>query len=133
MLRMMLAVGAALILLGSIAAAQNRAAVKACAADIESQCGKFQPGSSALRECMQAHFKDFSQTCQEAILQAKAVAKECFADIKQRCADVKPGGSRIEACLRAHLTGLSDGCKGALSRTRARLNAEPSNEAQARR
>jgi hypothetical protein len=72
-------------------------------------------------------------TCQEAILQTKAVAKECSADIKQRCADVKPGGSRMEACLRAHLTGLSDGCKGALSRTRARLNAEPSNEAQARR
>jgi hypothetical protein len=57
MLRMMLAVGAALILLGSIAAAQTRAAVKVCAADIESQCGKFQPGSSPLRECMQAHFQ----------------------------------------------------------------------------
>ena len=35
MLRMMLAVGAALILLGSIAAAQTRTAVKACATDIE--------------------------------------------------------------------------------------------------
>ena len=114
MLRMMLAVGAALILLGSIAAAQTRTAVKACAADIESQCGKFQPGNSALRECMQAHFT--------------------LPHLTNIQIHTPPsGGSRIEACLRAHLTGLSDGCKGALSRTHARLNAEPSNEAQARR
>jgi hypothetical protein len=64
---------------------------------------------------MKTHFKDFSQRCQEAMLQAKAVAKECAPDIKQSCAGVKPGGSRIEACLHAHLISLSDGCKGAIS------------------
>jgi hypothetical protein len=65
-------------------------------------------------------FKDFSQTCQAAMLRAKAVAvaKECSTDIKQRCAAVKPGGSRIEAYLRAHLTGLSDDCKGPISGAR---------------
>jgi Cysteine rich repeat len=117
MLRTTLAVGVALLLLGSIATAQNRAAVKACAADIETHCGKFRPGSGAIKECMKTHLRDFSQPCQAAMLQAKAVAKECAVDLKQNCAGVKPGGSRIEACLHAHLSSLSDGCKGAISGT----------------
>ena len=115
MVRMVFAVGIALALVGSAASAQTRAAVKACAADIEAQCGKFQPGGESLRECMKAHFKDFSQKCQTSVEQARAVAKECAGDIKQSCASVKPGGSRIEACLQAHLTGLSNGCKAAIS------------------
>jgi hypothetical protein len=115
--RMILAVGIALTLVGSTATAQTRAAVKACAADIEAQCGKFQPGSESLRECMKAHFKDFSQKCQASLEQARAVAMECAGDIKESCASVKPGGSRIEACLHAHLSGLSNGCKAAISGT----------------
>ena len=115
MVRIILAAGVALALLGSAATAQTRAAVKACAADIEAQCGKFQPGSASLRECMKTHFKDFSQKCQASVEQARAVAKECAADIKQNCTSVKPGGSRIEACLQAHLTRLSSGCKAAIS------------------
>jgi hypothetical protein len=114
---MILAAIVALLLLGTIATAQTRAAVKACAADIEAQCGKFQPGSESLRECMKAHFKDFSQKCQSSVEQARTVAKECAADIKQSCASVKPGGSRIEACLQAHLAALSNGCKAAISGT----------------
>jgi hypothetical protein len=117
MLRMMIAVGAALLLLGSMATAQTRSAVKACAADIETHCGKFRPGGAEMSECMKTHVKDFSQRCQAAMLQAKAVAKECADDIKQSCADVKRGGGRIEACLHAHLAGISDGCKGAISGT----------------
>jgi hypothetical protein len=117
MLRMTLAVGAALILLGSIAAAQTRSAVKACAADIETHCGKFRPGGAEISECMKMHVKDFSQKCQAAILQAKAIAKECADDIKQSCAGAKRGGGRIEACLHTHLTDISDGCKGAISGT----------------
>jgi hypothetical protein len=115
--RIILAAGIALTLVGSTATAQTRAAVKACAADIEAQCGKFQPGTASLRECMKTHFKDFSQKCQTSVEQARAVAKECAGDIKQSCASVKPGGSRIEACLQAHLTGLSNDCKAAISGT----------------
>jgi hypothetical protein len=117
MLRTTLAVGVALMLLGSIATAQTRAAVKACAADIQTHCGKFRPGGGAIKQCMKTHLKDFSQPCQAAMLQAKVVAKECAADLKQNCAGVKPGGSRIEACLHAHLTNLSTGCKSAVSGT----------------
>jgi Cysteine rich repeat len=117
MLRMMIAVGATLLLFGSMATAQTRSAVKVCAADIETQCGKFRPGGAEMSECMKTHVKDFSQRCQAAMLQAKAVAKECAEDIKQSCADVKRGGGRIEACLHAHLAGISDGCKGAISGT----------------
>jgi hypothetical protein len=112
---MTLALGIALMLLSSAATAQTRAAVKACAADIEAQCGKLRPGSGAIRECVKAHVKDFSPKCQASLEQARAVAKGCAADIKQNCASVKPGGSRIEACLQAHLTGLSSGCKAAIS------------------
>jgi len=117
MVRIMLVAGIALVPLASTASAQTRAAVKACAADIEAQCGKFRSGSESLRECMKTHFKDFSQKCQSSVEQARTVAKECAADIKQSCATVKTGGSRIEACLQAHLAGLSDGCKAAISGT----------------
>jgi hypothetical protein len=117
MLRMMLVISAALMLEGSIATAQTRAAVKACAADIETHCGKFPPGGRESAECVKAHRNDFSQKCQAAMQQAKEVAKECAADIKQNCSNVKPGGSRIEHCLQAHLTGLSDVCKAAISGT----------------
>jgi Cysteine rich repeat len=115
MLRTMLAVSAALMLIGSIATAQTRAAVKACAADIKTQCGKFPPGGHKSAECVKTNVKDFSQKCQAALQQAKGVAKECTADIKQNCSNVKPGGSRIEHCLQMHLTGLSDNCKAAIS------------------
>ena len=115
MLRRMLAVSAALMLLGSMATAQTRAAVKVCAPDVETHCGKFPSGSREIVECVKIHLKDFSQKCQAAMQQAKAVARECAADIKQSCSNVKPGGSRIEHCLRAHLTGLSDSCKAAIS------------------
>jgi hypothetical protein len=117
MLRIALAIGIALMLPGSIATAQTRAAVKACAADIQTHCGKYQPGSGAITQCMKTHLKDFSSACQAAMLQAKTAAKECAADLKQNCAGIKPGGSRIEACLHAHLTSLSDGCKSAISGT----------------
>jgi hypothetical protein len=115
MLRRMLAVSAALMLLGSIARAQTRAAVKACALDIETHCGKFPPGGREIAECLKTHLKDFSPTCQAAMQQARAVAKECAGHIKQSCSNVKPGGGRIEQCLQAHLTGLSDSCKAAIS------------------
>ena len=72
-----------------------------------------------MKECMQAHFKDFSQRCQAAIQQTQAVMKGCAGDIKQHCAGVKPGGTRIERCLQTHLTGLSNGCKAAISGTAA--------------
>jgi hypothetical protein len=117
MLRTMIAAGAALMLLGSMATAQTRSAAKACAADIETHCGKFRPGGAEISECVKTHIKDFSQKCQAAMLQAKATAKECADDIKQTCAGVKRGGGRIEACLHAHLTDISDGCKGAISGT----------------
>ena len=115
MLRMMLAVSAALMLIGSIATAQTRAAVKACAADVETHCGKFPTDGREIAECVKTHLKDFSQKCQAAMQLAKAVAKECAADIKKSCSKVKPGGSRIEHCLQTHLTGLSDNCKAAIS------------------
>ena len=115
MLRMMLAISAALMLLGTIATAQTRAAVKVCAADVETHCGQLSPGGREIAECVKTHLKDFSQRCQAAMQQAKAVAKECAPDIKQHCSTVKPGGSRIEHCLQTHLTGLSDNCKAAIS------------------
>jgi hypothetical protein len=115
MLRRVLAVSAALMLLGSIATAQTRAAVKSCAADVETHCGKLPSGTREIADCVKTHLKDFSQRCQAAMQQAKAVANECAFDIKKNCSNVKPGGSRIEHCLQAHLTRLTDSCKAAVS------------------
>ena len=116
MLRMILAISAALMLFSSNATPQTRTAVKTCGADVETHCGQFPPGSREIAECVKTHQKDFSQSCQAAMQQANTVAKQCDAEIKQGCSNVKPGGGRIEHCLRAHLTGLSDGCKAAVSR-----------------
>ncbi len=114
MTKIVLAISVALML-GSNATAQTRTAVKACAGDVQTHCGKLPSGSREIADCVKTHQKDFSQRCQAAMQQANTLVKECDVDLKQSCSNVKPGGGRIERCLRAHVTGLSAGCKTAVS------------------
>jgi hypothetical protein len=74
----MLAVSAALMLLGSIATAQTRAAVKTCAADVETHCGKFPSGTREIADCVKTHLKDFSQRCRAAMQQAKQLQRNAL-------------------------------------------------------
>ena len=110
------ALSAALLMTHSALAAS--AVVKACRADIKSQCGdEMKSGGSALKDCMKTHFSDLSEDCQVAIVRAAAVGKACKADEKKLCADAKPGKGSLARCMKSHAAELSDGCKEALAKT----------------
>jgi hypothetical protein len=119
MVRTILIAGTALLLLGSVAAAQQRALAKACAADIKTVCQGVQPGEGRIGSCIKSHFADLSEPCQAGLIKAAAVGKACKGDVKQLCAGTKPGGGRIEACMKSHLSEVSDPCKDALSQATA--------------
>jgi len=119
MMKNILAIGTAVLILGSGAMAQQLAAAKACAGDVKSLCAGVQPGEGRIKACVKDHFKDLSEPCQAVLLKAAAIGKACRGDVKQFCADVKPGGGRIEACVKEHLADLSDPCKDALSQVSA--------------
>jgi hypothetical protein len=108
------ALSAALLMTHSAFAAS--AVVKACRADIKSQCGnEAKSGGSPLKDCMKTHFSDLSEDCQVAIIRAAAVGKACRADAKKLCADAK--GGAMASCMKSHAADLSDGCKEALAKT----------------
>ena len=72
------ALGAAL--LATHAASAATALGKACAADVEAQCGDVKPGGGKLKDCVKAHFSDLSADCQVAIVRAAAEGRACKAD-----------------------------------------------------
>lgn len=115
MLKKALAIATVLLLTTPGAMAQQRAAAKACAADIKEKCAGVQPGGGRIKACVQEHFKDLSEPCQAMLVKAVAIGKACIADVKQNCPGVKPGGGRIEACMKSHLADVSQGCKDAVS------------------
>jgi Cysteine rich repeat len=112
------ALSAALLMAHSAFAAS--AVVKACRADIKTQCGdEAKSGGAALKDCMQKHFSDLSEDCQVAIIRAAAVGKACRADAKKLCADVKREKGAMAECMKSHAADLSDGCKQALAKSGA--------------
>jgi hypothetical protein len=119
MRKYVLTIATALLLSTSGAMAQQRAVVKACAADIKTQCTGVQPGEGRIKACVQSHFADLSEPCQAVLLKAAALGKACVADVKQSCAGVKPGGGRIAACMKDHFADLSQPCKDALTQAAA--------------
>src|SRR3984885_560291 len=91
------ALSAALLMTHSALAAS--AVVKACRADIKSQCGdEMKSGGSALKDCMKTHFSDLPEDCQVAIIRAAAVGNTCKADAKKLCADAK--GGVMASCMK---------------------------------
>ena len=117
-----LAVAAVLLLSSVNAMALDRAAAKACAADIKAQCADVKAGEGRLRACVKDHFKDLSPGCQQILVKLDAAKKACGADAKQFCGDVKPGGGRLAACLTQHTADLSDPCKDLMAQAAAGKN-----------
>jgi hypothetical protein len=115
MLKNLLAVGAVLSLTATGAAAQQRAAARACAADIKTLCADVQPGDGRVRACVKDHFNELSGPCQAVLTRAAAIGKTCAADVKQNCAGVKPGRGRLVACVKEHIADLGEPCKDALA------------------
>ena len=51
----------------------NGAVRQACMADIQKACPDAKPGpGGGMRECAKAHFKEFSQPCQSALIAMRA-------------------------------------------------------------
>jgi hypothetical protein len=113
MLRSVLVIGAALLLSGSVAVAQQGAA-RACVADVKKNCAGVEPGEGRIADCIKKHVGDLSGPCQQLLASTAAAAKTCTDDVKQRCADASRRTAKI-ACLKSALTNLSDGCKLAIS------------------
>jgi hypothetical protein len=119
MRRYVLTIAAALVLSTSGAMAQQRAVVKACAADIKTQCTGVQPGEGRIKACVQEHLADLSEPCQTVLLKAAAIGKGCAADVRQNCSGVKPRGGQIAACMKEHFADLSQPCKDVLTQVAA--------------
>jgi hypothetical protein len=111
-----LAVGAALLLFGAGASAQDRA--KACVADVKKHCADVEPGQGRIAGCVKEHLTELSEPCQNLVAEATTAAKACVADLKQQCADAKRRVAQI-ACVKSALGNLSDGCKSAVSQVAA--------------
>ena len=126
MVKIILMIGAILMLWSSTATAQERLAVGHCVADLRRLCPGVQPGNNRLRACMREHIRDVSFPCLVTLAKFAEVRrrlKECSAHLQQQCGSVERAGGQFGACLRSAVASLSDTCKDALARAvrRARL------------
>lgn len=117
MLKIVLAISALVLLLGSSAVAQE-GPTKACAADIKKFCGDVQPGEGRVAACVKEHFNELTKPCQDRLATTAAGAKVCAADIKQHCANARRR-SAIVSCIRSTLADLSDPCRSAIAQVAA--------------
>ena len=118
-MKIILMIGAILMLWSSNATAQERLAVGACAADAKSLCsGIVGTGLEPVRGCFRDHIKEVSGVCLLSLakLLEAEVDPACGAHIDQQCANVKIGEGRLEACLRTAVDTLSASCKDAIVR-----------------
>ena len=119
MMKIILMIGAILMLWSSNATAQERVAVAGgkCRADLQKLCPGIPPGNDNLRNCMREHLREVSLPCAVALARFAAVRKshpECGAHLRQQCKGVKREGGEFEACLKSAIDSLSDTCKDAL-------------------
>jgi hypothetical protein len=111
-----LAIGAALLLSGASAVAQDRA--RACVSDVKKHCADVEPGEGRVANCVKQHLNDLSAPCQNLVAEATTAAKACAGDLKQQCADARRRVAKI-ACVKSALANLSDDCKSAISQIAA--------------
>jgi hypothetical protein len=101
----------------SPASAQYVRIIQACSQDVTRSCA---PGARPLVECIRAHFQDFTEPCQAALLQIPAVLNSCGNDIDKQCPGVAPAAGRILLCVKGHFAALSEPCKEAIGRAAER-------------
>ena len=119
MMKIILMIGAILMLWSSNATAQERVAVAGgkCRADLQKLCRGIPPGNDNLRNCMREHLREVSLPCAVALARFATVRKshpECGAHLRQQCKGVKREGGEFEACLKSAIDSLSHTCKDAL-------------------
>jgi hypothetical protein len=94
--RIILIIGAIMVLWSSNATAQQRLAVGHCVADLRKLCPGIPPGNNNLRACMREHIRDVSFPCLVTLAKFAEVRrrlKECSAHLQQQCAGVERAGA----------------------------------------
>ncbi len=114
MMKSLIVIGVAVLLSATVAMAQQRGQVGACAADIKAKCAGVQPGEGRLSACVKEHLTEFSEPCQARLAKIAAVGKACKEDVTKSCAG-KSGVRGVVACMKGVLGNLSDPCKDALA------------------
>jgi hypothetical protein len=102
------------LLLVSPAFGQYVAVIETCSRDVEKSCAPDRQERSRLIQCTEAHFQDFNEQCQAALVKIGAVSEACKVDIREQCPGVKPGSGRILLCVKEHFAALSEACKDAI-------------------
>ncbi len=103
------------LLLVSPAFGQYVAVIQTCNRDVVKFCAPDRQERSRLIQCTEAHFQDFTEQCQAALVKIGAVSEACRVDIRQQCLGVKPGAGRILLCVKEHFAALTEACKDAIS------------------
>src|SRR5262245_5772782 len=88
LVKIILMIGAILMLWSSNATAQERLAVGHCVADLGKLCPGIQPGNNRLETCMREHIHDVSSPCLVTLAKFAEVnesLKECSAHLRQQC------------------------------------------------
>jgi hypothetical protein len=94
--KIILMIGAILMLSSSNATAQQRLAVGHCVADFKKLCPGVPPGIDNLRTCMREHIRDVSFPCLVTLAKFAEVRRfrqECGAHIQEQCGSVERGGN----------------------------------------
>ena len=101
MVKIVLMIGAILMVWSSNATAQERLAVGHCLADLRKLCPGIQPGNNRLRACMREHIRDVSFPCLVTLAKfaevRRSLNEECSAHIRQqwRTSSVAGDGSGL--------------------------------------
>jgi hypothetical protein len=93
--KIILMIGAILMLWPSNATAQRTLAVGYCVADLRNLCPGIQPGNNALRTCLREHIRDVSFPCLVTFAkfaEVRRFCEECSAHVQKQCAGVERAG-----------------------------------------
>ena len=103
-----------LMLSASSSFGQYVSVIQGCTGDVMKFCAAGQRGADPLAECVKAHFYNFSQPCEAALVRIASVREACGADIQKYCPTAEPGAGRILLCVKQHFAAMSEQCKEAI-------------------
>jgi hypothetical protein len=93
---------------------QYVAVIQTCSRDVVRFCSPDPQERSRLIQCTEAHFQDFTEQCQTALVKISAVTEACKVDMQEQCPGLKPGAGRILLCVKEHFAVLTEACKDAI-------------------
>jgi hypothetical protein len=119
MVKIILMIGAIMVLSSLSATAQRRLSGAPCVPDLNRLCPDIQPGNGRLRACLKEHIREVSSACLVRLAkfaEVRRLREDCGAHVRQQCGSVERRGGKFGACLRSAIASLSNTCKDALSR-----------------